>query len=153
MASRTRRAARLALAVLAVALVGLGVWAWEPMWWWASSTPIYLEDGYQHHPVRAVLYEGRWSPRMHASGYYEGSGYKAYETFSDRWGRGPQTFWRRDGTVERQFETEVQGQSRYAINERNTPPWLWGVTDEPAPTMPAWIKDDAKWQAVLDAQE
>ena len=28
-----------------------------------------------------------------------------------------------------------------------------GATDQTEPTMPAWMKDDAKWQAALDAQE
>ena len=32
-------------------------------------------------------------------------------------------------------------------------PWLWGVTDQTAPSMPAWMKDDKQWQATLDAQE
>ena len=33
MASRPRRA-RVALGVIALAVIGLGVWAWEPLYWW-----------------------------------------------------------------------------------------------------------------------
>ena len=31
------RRARLVLLVVAVAIVGLGVWAWEPVYWWAMT--------------------------------------------------------------------------------------------------------------------
>ena len=34
-----------------------------------------------------------------------------------------------------------------------SPPWLWNVTDQTAPSMPAWMKDDEQWQRVLDAQD
>ena len=53
-------------------------------------------------------------------------------------------------------------QSRYAYDENGVrtgvevaskPPWLWKSVPQTAPTMPAWMKDDAQWQAALDAQD
>ena len=52
--------------------------------------------------------------------------------------------WKLDGTVV--YQRGADGEKRRA------PPWLWGVTDQTEPTMPAWMKDDEKWQAALDAQ-
>ena len=38
-------------------------------------------------------------------------------------------------------------------NSKYTAPWWWGVTDQTAPSAPAWILDDKQWHAALDAQE
>ncbi len=59
------------------------------------------------------------------------------------------TSWNADGTVNRQAFRSADGLEE----ERDSPPWLWAVTDQTEPTMPAWMKDDAKWQATLAAQE
>ncbi len=55
------------------------------------------------------------------------------------------TYWLPDGTVTAQRDRE--------LGETLEPPWLWGVTDQTEPSAPAWILDDAQWQAALDAQE
>ena len=64
-----------------------------------------------------------------------------------------ETWWRVDGRVLSQSSIDLlpTGQS-VAIIRRSSPPWLWGVTDQSTPSMPGWMKDDAKWQAALDAQ-
>ncbi len=36
---------------------------------------------------------------------------------------------------------------------RARPPWLWGVTDQTEPTMPAWMKDDEKWAKAREGQD
>ena len=41
----TPRRAKLVLLVLAVALVGLGVLASEPLYWWVTTERSYCEDG------------------------------------------------------------------------------------------------------------
>ena len=63
-----------------------------------------------------------------------------------------QTAWDAEGRVTIQVEWTGKGGSS---NQRyiSRPPWLWGVTDQTEPTIPAWMKDDAQWQAALDAQE
>ena len=40
----TPRRAKLVLLVLAVALVGLGVWAWEPVYWWVVTESHFQES-------------------------------------------------------------------------------------------------------------
>ena len=57
--------------------------------------------------------------------------------------------WNVDGTVHSQVTNDSKGN----LVERRSPPWLWGVTDQTEPSIPAWVKDDALWQAALDAQE
>ena len=65
--------------------------------------------------------------------------------------------WDFDGKVRHQrWYVDEDGEVLLSQEEgrlKFTPPWLWGVTDQTAPTMPAWMKDDAKWQAALDAQK
>ena len=152
MASRTRRA-KVVLAVLACAIVGLGVWAWEPVYWWVMTTTRYSEGTNYGIPVRTTVYENRWSRGKRIVGYYVGSGYKAYEYDVDRTGQGFDTVtaWHPDGIVQHQEERGA-GQPGWT-GWTDSPPWLRGVTDQTAPSMPAWMKDDAKWQAALDAQE
>ena len=38
------RRARLVLLVLAAAIVGLGVFAWEPVYWWVMTTEVPWRD-------------------------------------------------------------------------------------------------------------
>ena len=60
------------------------------------------------------------------------------------------TNWRPNGVVAMQG---VLAPSGFPTTQKDSPPWLWGVTDQTEPTMPVWMKDDAKWQAALDAQK
>ena len=90
--------------------------------------------------------------------YHVSTGFKAWEAEYSHGELVRRTTWNADGRVERQIAGEESRTTRVRGMKRNrnflsTPPWLWGVTDQTAPTMPEWMKDDAKWQAALDAQE
>ena len=78
------RRAKLVLLVLAVAIVGLGVWAREPVWWWVMTERIVHEVSEDEKlPVgsnavfslnddtRGWLRVNRWSGRLEkAKAYY-----------------------------------------------------------------------------------
>ncbi len=61
--------AKLVLLVLAVAIVGLGVWAWEPVWWWVMTERTYIElpSGTSHSDLseRGWAQLSRWSNNPH----------------------------------------------------------------------------------------
>ena len=63
------------------------------------------------------------------------------------------TEWHPDGSVRHQRRLFFD-ESGETVREqaRESPPWWWGVTDQTEPTMPEWMKDDAKWQEALDSQ-
>ena len=150
------RRAKLVLLVLAIAFVGLGVWAWEPVYLGVTTKHIWSEFRQDGHAVRGWEWVRRWtllSDHPKAMFWYVETGFKAcaYE-------HSPilcVTDWHVDGTVKLQQWTVPGGKPTRGrrIETKSTPPWRWGVTDQTAPSMPAWMKDDAKWQAALDAQE
>ncbi len=59
-----------------------------------------------------------------------------------------ETVWAYDGTVNCQMDYLTDGDFF-----KTSPPWWWNVTDQTAPSMPAWMKDDEQWQRALDAQD
>ena len=144
--------AKLVLLVLAVALVGLGVWAWEPVYWWVMTERVW-EEGYGGNGdiVRGWFSRSRWrTGDRYGPGrnWYVWTGYKATEWFYETDDITALTCWNPDGTLEFQRrETDERGWAYWK------PPWRWGVTEQTESTMPEWMKDDAKWQAALDAQE
>ncbi len=149
MASRARRA-RVVLGVIAVALVGLGVWAWEPVYWWVMTERVYQEMQFEDGTVlRGWYHVWRWSETLHGPRvtWYTATGYNAHESLVAGYGR--TSHWASDGAVRFQSHGLETGFLVYT----EAPPWLWGVTDQTSPTMPEWMKDDAQWQAALDAQE
>ena len=154
MASRTRRA-RVVLGVVALAVVGLGVWAWEPLWWLVTTRVRFYQtemdignvNARMWVPVRGQGRVHRWNGEWHGKGlfYHPSNGYLAAEIV---WQTGRvvrSTRWKEDGRVYYQSSPDQR--------ERESAPWLWGVTDQTAPSMPEWILDDKQWQAALDAQE
>ncbi len=161
------RRAKLVLLVIAVAFVGLGVWAWVdkgPLYWWVMTRKVYWESESDHGgvpagPLRGWTYMIRWSEMgrpVRRTAWYVESGFKASEILLEfsstelrRPNRDRTTVWNERGLVTHQSSFGPAGDFEGAI----APPWLWGVTDQTAPTIPAWMKDDAKWQAALDAQE
>ena len=158
MASRTRLA-KVVLAVLAVAFVGLGVLAWEPVYWWATMKCFKLERTQDGHRIRGWFFVQRWGPdeieRQHDLWYVE-NGRKAREGRRTNVVGGVATFWNVDGSVEKQTEflPGFGGSNEFfRMTERTAPPWLADVTKQSAPSAPAWILDDKQWQAALDAQE
>ena len=62
------------------------------------------------------------------------------------------TKWRTSGSVLIQIRLVDDNGESIPKETNRAPPWLWGVTDQTHPTMPAWMKDDEQWQAALDAQ-
>ncbi len=172
MASRTRRA-RVVLAVVAVAVIGLGVWAWEPVYWWVTTERVLHEDDgsggtfrpledwedweddpfWTDQPTRGWAHVHRWSGAGYGPGciWYLSSGFKAVEGIAARDGApGQVTYWKPDGSVLQQF---IIGGTMQGSHFNRSPPWWWNVTDQTAPSMPAWMKDDEKWQRALDAQD
>ena len=57
------------------------------------------------------------------------------------------TVWHSDGRVHFQEEFGPEGGLGPG---RFTPPWLWGITDQAAPSMPEWMKDDKQWAKALE---
>ena len=60
------RRAKLVLLVLAIAVVGLGVWAWEPVWWWVTTGTVPVDRIRRsfslRHPLRGYDRVKRWDP-------------------------------------------------------------------------------------------
>ena len=169
------RRAKLVLLVLAVAIVGLGVWAWEPVYWWVMTERVYVEK----YVVPGGTVRGWMSVRRGNEDdwfgpnvlYYVDAGFMSEEALfrglpaHEGWLSRLQyleavkrvTYWNPDGTVSCQFRPgpgmPALRMEPSANESRAAPPWWWGVTDQTAPSMPGWMKDDEKWQAALDAQE
>ncbi len=160
MASRPLRA-RVVLAVIALAVIGLGVWAWEPVWLWATTKRVFEESSCGGKKIRGWHTVSRWTGddlgfRLF---FVENGWLRAEGTGDDPFER--VTNWNMDGEVVHQayavdYDGGVWTRSRRIVVTSmggKGPPWLWGVSDQTAPTMPAWMKDNAKWQAALDAQD
>ncbi len=154
---KSKRRAWVIVGLLAVAIVGLGVWAWVnegPLYWWVMTERTYIElpSGSSHTDLseRGWIQLSRWSSNPHGpfASWYRKTGYRAREGFVRLRGESKLTSWNVDGTVNRQAFS-----SPGELGEgRNSPPWLWGVTDQTSPSMPEWMKDDAKWAKALEEQ-
>ena len=143
MASRTRRA-RVALGVLALAVIGLS----------ACTQTIFIEEGPEPASLRGWETWGRWGKAAQRRVVFHArTGFKANESSCESDGV-HETWWRVDGRVLSQSSVDVvpTGQ-KVTFFRKTSPPWRWGVADQTAPSMPEWMKDDAKWQAALYAQE
>ena len=143
---RARRA-KLVLFVLAVELVALGVWAWEPAWNWVTAHRVYLQTGEEERGW--FIYPSTSFLRTLDVYWDRSTGFKIHEVRRSRAGIVHLTLWRSDGRVQSQALRHARG----AWAKRYSPPWWWGVTDQTEPSIPEWMKDNAKWQAALDAQE
>ena len=143
----TPRRARLVLVLVGVVVLGVGVVAipaWQPAWEWATTKRKLVESPTPGpEGVRSYHTFGRWSGKYLGVSkiWYLDSGFKYIERLDD----GSCTWWGPDGRIEAQFAPHGSVVS--------SPPWLWGVTDQTAPSMPAWMKDDEQWQRALDAQD
>ena len=128
--------------MLAVALVGLGLWAWEPLYWCVMTKKVTTEphitafwgDHFVGEPIRGFRWTNRWTDRfVREVGWYGSTGFVALQWFAHPgW-----TLWNPNGSI--------WMQSSDSSGLRRAPPWLWGVTDQSEPTIPEWMKDDAKW--------
>ncbi len=150
----TPRRARLVLVLVVLGVVGLGVFAWDPVYWWVMTERIHVETtlGSFGHGDGGLVRGWYSPPRGTDNGWavlgrpgrlwYVETGYKAMVQ-----SRQGVTYWNPDGTVKCQLKAPIDGLSN------DSPPWLWGVTDQTAPSMPAWMKDDEQWQAAIDSQD
>ncbi len=180
MASRPRRA-RIVLGVITLAVIGLGVWAWEPLYWWVVRKSVPRESlmpvmrwetsrpsgfrwvserasNLRRHPYRGWDTVRRFGTDRTNHGpsvaWYLETGFKAFE---QEWHDGEAirtTYWNPDGSIAWQSTGDTIWIPLMSEDpDRTHPPWLWGVTAQTEPSMPEWMKDDAKWQAALDAQK
>ena len=152
----TATRAKLVLLVLAVALVGLGSLAWEPAYLWVTYESRWFETRLENHAVAERLRFHRWtgipltrSPwSVGRVGWYRSTGFKAWQN-----GERGRTTWYPDGTLRLQFAWPGSREYRFSPPSTQSLPWWWGVTDQTAPSAPAWVLADEQWQAALDAQE
>ena len=149
------RRARLVLLVLAVALAVLGLWRGEAVWRWATAERFYDDAAHWTLNVRGYETSGRWWDHRESIRWYTDTGFKAHEALYRDTLCVRETYWNTDGTVDYQtYEADAKARGQWVTHPTQTsPPWLWGVTDQTEPTMPEWMKYDAKWQAAIDAQE
>ncbi len=166
------RRAKLVLLVLAVALVGLGVWAWEPLWMWVMTKTVLVEhlpsvdrvqtldraEKWVSYARRGTYSVERWIGGFH--GWYRvwftETGKLACEMYFRHHWPVRRTVWWFDGTVAEQTRpigVPNESDDSVALETKTEAPWWWNATDQTEPSMPEWMKDDAKWQAALDAQE
>ena len=145
------RRAKLVLLVLAVAIVGLGVRAWEPVCSFVvfEEVPCYrLSFGGVSTPPqpedtrRGICVRNRWThQRRFETFWWAHNGFLATKHEYDGEELIRTTHWNADGSMHTEHWDEDGDLS------------IRGVPDQTAPSMPEWMKDDAKWQAALDAQE
>ena len=146
------RRARLILVVLAIGLVAIGTAVWEPLYWWATSRRIFVEDSTAEtgafsdpltggarveYPAWRTYGVARWSAKKELHGrvvvYYKPNGFLAESSLHRNgiWIRG--TYWRIDGAVNYQFRNSGEN-----IQRKKSPPWWWNVTAQTEPTAPWW---------------
>ncbi len=159
MAGHPRRAT-VVLCVITLAVIALGVWAWEPVYWWVMTERVPIDGStsfkrgdvqvYENEPLRGFRRVRRWSGRPHGP----------HEMWFSRTRYQSSRRWFEDGELTRwtswSMDGAVRSQSWYedgTRKERHSHPWLWRITDQTHPTMPEWMTDDALWQAALDAQK
>ncbi len=145
----------LVLLVLAVAVIGLGMWAWldeGPLYWWVMTKRVCRSFKLEGSEIRGWDSMSRFEIGSAQTNlghlgtglfWYTASGFLFSRREDSANGRIRATFWHEDGTVEKQMGTEISGR-------KTAPPWLWGVTDQTEPTMPEWMKDDEKWAEALE---
>ncbi len=142
---------------MALALVAVSVPLAEPVWMLVTTKRWYWETRLKSspdHPVRGYIQVRRGAQNdsedpQHglAEGWYVETGFRAYVTdYSNQEWHGALTWWNLDGTVYRQARGDP-------FEFVESPPWWDGVTDQTAPSIPAWMKDDEQWQRALDAQD
>ncbi len=149
MASRPRRA-KVALGVIVLAVIGLGGCTRTMFIEWRNAST----DGSEPASLRGWEILGRSGKgAQRRVVFHARTGFKVKEGSYESDGI-HETWWRVDGRVLSQSSVDVvpTGQ-KVTFFRKTSPPWRWGVADQTAPSMPEWMKDDAKWQAALYAQE
>ena len=162
----TSRRARLVLVLVVLGVVGVGVFAWEPLYWWVITETVPLtvvrplSTWNEGHRVRGRVQVRRGTHMLHGRfvTYFLETGLKSAEAEwrNDMLWRA--TSWNLDGKVKhqgwnRQLENNPDLADNTTAEYKLSPPWWWNATDQTAPSMPAWMKDDEQWQRALDAQD
>ena len=145
-----RLSAKLILIALAVVTVIGGVLCWDPLYWHIKTKPFFWEKGGLAGYKRVL----RSSPNVsHGRSrlWRRDSGMIAMDRWYENGVRLRMTYWNKEGVVEWQRRQPPGGRAR--DEEQFQPPWWWGATDQTAPSMPEWMRNDDKWRRVLDAQD
>ncbi len=100
------RRAKLVLLVLAVALIGLGVWAWEPLWMWVTTKKVLFPEAIITNAsgrfrIRGWASDSRWTGSQHGwqRTWYVETGFKAEATLWNRGIKIQSTVWSPDGNT------------------------------------------------------
>ena len=134
-----------------------GTWNWQtPLWFgegpnWRQLILKEIEFRHLASPPRVrgwCTVKRRWGmfERMHHGrvvAYFAENGRRAFDLEMRENLIKSGTFWNLDGTVWYQQYTSANGHKtkKSPIEVRNSPPWLWGVTDQTHPTAPWWGKE------------
>lgn len=138
------KSARVLLALLVLALIVLGFFAWEPVYWWITTERVPFQKLDDQHLYRGWQSFARWGDRNRHGRivyWYVENGFKHAEM---EFGRGEckkSTWWNFDGSVRSQIP-EIYPDASYRTKE--SPPWFWGVTDQARPTAP-WRYDELRF--------
>ena len=149
--------------MVAVAVIGLGVFAREPLFWWATTSTVAVDGAHvpgsfsSRRQVRGYQRIKRWDPGVRHGRqvvWYVKTGMIAWEGYAVDGHIARETCYRSNGMVMSQNRPPARptGMLSSGPDTRLTPPWRWGVTDQTSPSMPAWMKDDAKWAKALEDQ-
>ena len=149
-----RYSGKFILVVIALAMVLLVVWAWDPLSTWVitKEVPIvgypYTEAVRGKPPprieLRGVLRVERFTGKRVIRTLYWPNGYIARQQHyvDDHPVLG--THWYPEGRVF--LQSRLGNRTRY-------PPWWGGVTDQTYPSAPDWVMNDKKWQKAIEEGE
>ena len=150
---------RIAVVVLILALIGLCVGMRHAIVRWAVAKTVFVRSP-EIGTGNAVLASGtvlrsvffRWRGEEYCTGlqecWYTSTGYlrDTWDPLTDR-----VTSWDIDGKVVRQ----IRGMDKLAP-PRESPPWLWGVTDQTTPNAPwflAGMTFEEWWDSLPEAEK
>ncbi len=138
---------------MALAVLAGGLAAWEPLWEWATTKEIRVQDSFSDEemnvldgPVRGWVRVKRGSHERHGGllAYYVATGRKAIDGEFRKHTGLRQTIWNGDGTVKRQLRNIDDQDNWIWLETKESPPWWWGVKDQTSPSDPQWIADHGK---------
>ena len=94
------------LVLVVLGVVGVGVFAWEPVWWWVTTERAFFEEEHNgYDAVRGWKTKRRWSPNEEYGpwiGWYVETGLKAGEGTLGQASNLRGTYWKTDGTIRSQ---------------------------------------------------
>ncbi len=159
----TPRRARLVFVLVVLGVVAVAIRLAEPVWWWVTHERVYTE--YLGHPGEpksrgwhTCLRRGQVEDTVSDGPFvlwHTDTGFKEREGENSREVRifSRSTEWTKNGKVLVQVRAVPRSGGGWRADHKKSPPWWWNVTDQTAPSIPAWMKDDEQWQAALDAQK